>query len=207
MRRLPWAVCVPIALLACAPAAATGPVGPGRDHARIDAAAVATHGRLAVNQAAGTGNVQANLAALAVASPQGLGLSGVDARQTAASGDATRDLSAAITAGAFGSTRGLLSINQAAGSGNAQANLLSIAQGNGLSDVAPAGLDDTVLAAVTGAPLAPASTLDPSGLRHVEIADAAFQGSQGVVQVNQTAGVGNQSSNAVVLQLPGGAPP
>ena len=29
----------------------------------------------------------------------------------------------------------------------------------------------------------------------------------GVVQVNQTAGVGNQSTNAVVLQLPGGAPP
>ena len=33
----------------------------------------------------------------------------------------------------------------------------------------------------------------------------AFARSQGVVQVNQTAGVGNTSVNAVVLQLPGGA--
>ena len=38
------------------------------------------------------------------------------------------------------------------------------------------------------------------------IADDAFRGSQGVVQVNQTAGVGNASTNAIVLQLPGGTP-
>jgi hypothetical protein len=38
------------------------------------------------------------------------------------------------------------------------------------------------------------------------IADDAFRGSQGVVQVNQTAGVGNSSANAIVIQLPGGSP-
>lgn len=198
-----------LALLAAAPVAATGPTPPPRDHARIDAnAALASQGRIAVNQAAGSGNAQANLAALAVANGGGVGVVAVDAQQSVAQGGGTgRDLAAVIGAGAFGAAQGLVSVNQAAGSGNAQTNLFALAQGTGLPATGGVGLDDSVLAAVAGAPLSPASTWDASAPRHVEIADTAFAGGQGVVQVNQTAGVGNQSSNAVVLQLPGGAPP
>lgn len=180
-----------------------------RDHAHIDASAgAASQGRIAINQAAGTGNAQSNLAALALSATGGVGLAGVGSRQsTPATGDRGRDLAAVIGAGAFGATQGLVSVNQAAGSGNAQSNLFALAQGTGLPTDGGVGLDDSVLAAVAGAPLSPITASDASAPRYVEIADTAFAGGQGVVQVNQTAGVGNQSTNAIVLQLPGGAPP
>lgn len=199
-----------LALLAGPAAHATGvPATPGlpRDHARIDgAAAMATQGRIAVNQAAGTGNAQANLAALATSS--GIGVAGATAQQhVLPTHGGTRALGTTIGADAFRAVQGLVSVNQVAGSGNAQANLFALGTGTGPAAFDAAPLDDGALADVAGAPLNPALTMAPSAPRTVEIAASAFRGGQGVVQVNQTAGVGNQSTNAVVLQLPGGTPP
>ena len=183
------------------------------DQAVSDGAAVSgAQGRIAVNQAAGTGNAQANLGALAT-SDGGLGLVGVHAAQkpgATAPALRERDAAARIQHGAFSGSQGVLSVNQIAGSGNAQANLFMVGQGpqgvvaagvHGIS-----GIDDAALADVAGDANTTEGAVVPSWRREAVIADDAFRGSQGVVQVNQTAGVGNSSTNAIVLQLPGGTP-
>lgn len=196
------------------------PVPPAVDQARIgDNAVRGASGRIAVNQAAGIGNVQANLAAIAL-SPQGIGRAHAQARQQPASAaDRSRTARVRIDGDAFAGSHGALAVNQVAGSGNAQANLFVVGQspfggasaaaviaglpGSAPTDIAPA--DDAALAAVAGEPT-PESTDTIAPIRRARIADGAFRGSQGVVQVNQTAGVGNFSTNAIVLQLPGGTP-
>lgn len=191
---------------------AAAPPLPHVSAAIADDAGRAARGRTAVNLAAGRGNLQANLAAISLSSNSGRGLVGLQLRQRPATGDRRVDASASIQGGAFAQSQGLLSVNQAAGSGNAQANLFAIGQHSsplaasgvaGLRDIA--GVDDAALAAVAGE--VPINTTDtPPPLREAVIAGDAFRGSQGVVQVNQTAGVGNSSANAIVLLLPGGTP-
>jgi hypothetical protein len=167
-------------------------------------------GRGAINEAAGQGNTQANVAALALT--QG-GQAPIDLQvhqhpQSPPAG-VRRDASVRIEAFALSNTRGLLSVNQVAGSGNAQLNLFALGNTD-IAIAAPglAGLDDAALAAVAADPNPnPTVGADASPrLRQAVIADDALRGSQGVVQVNQTAGVGNFSTNAIVLQLPGSAP-
>ena len=168
-------------------------------------------GRGAINLAAGSGNAQANLSVIALAAG-GHGATALRIRQDMQMSPAQlaelrqRDASARIDGNAFAGSTGLLSVNQVAGSGNAQLNVFALGNaGAAIAASGPAGLDDAALAAVAGGnPTEGAEA--PHGLRQVEIADGAFRGSQGVVQVNQTAGVGNVSANAIVLQLPGGTP-
>ncbi|OHE84009.1 MAG: hypothetical protein A2579_08415 [Lysobacterales bacterium RIFOXYD1_FULL_69_11] len=183
------------------------------DQATVDGtAARGAQGRIAVNQAAGTGNAQANLGAIA-SSDGGLGIVGVHAAQhpgATAPALRERDAAAHIQGGAFSGTQGVLSVNQIAGSGNAQANLFMVGQGPqgvvaaGVHGIT--GIDDAALADVAGDANTTEGAVAPSWRREAVIADDAFRGSQGVVQVNQTAGVGNSSTNAIVLQLPGGTP-
>lgn len=187
-------------LIACVPFAVVA-TPPGGDRARIADAASGVQGRTAVNQAAGVGNVQANLAAIALAphAPVALNL-----RQHTDAAVPGRDASVSIDAGAFAGSRGLLSVNQAAGSGNAQANLFAIGDVRRIAGHI-AGVSDAVLAAVAGNPGTEGAAAPPV-LREATLGGDSFVGSQGVVQVNQTAGVGNASVNAIVLQLPRGTP-
>jgi hypothetical protein len=189
-------------------AAGTAPVS--INDARIgDTAGHHASGRIAINQAAGTGNAQANLAAIAL-TPDGLGVIGLQSRQAVFAGDRNRDASARIDGGALRGSDGLLSINQVAGAGNAQANVIGIGQGSaGLAGLllaqGVAGLEDAALASIAGdAPAEGTTTATP--LREAVITGDALRDSRGVVQINQTAGVGNRSANAIVLLLPGGSP-
>lgn len=178
---------------------------PGHDQAGIAGqAGNAVAGRVALNQAAGSGNTQANLAALALPA-DGHGGAAVRVRQQPASGARDRAASAQLQGGAFTGSRGLLSINQIAGSGNAQANLFVVGRQTAATAVLVAGVDDAALAAIAAEP-GTGDRAAPAALRDARIGDDAFRGSQGVVQLNQTAGVGNLSTNAIVLQLPGGTP-
>lgn len=184
------------------PPNAGAPLG---DQARILQDAVAgAQGRIAINQAAGVGNTQANLAAIAI-SPDGRGLVDLHAHQQTQAGNPLRAASARIEGQTFTDASGLLSLNQAAGSGNAQLNLFAIGHGDAMANAnVIAGLDDAALAAVAGDNRTEGAEVS-SMVRTATIEGGAFRGSQGVVQVNQAAGVGNASVNAIVLQLPGGA--
>lgn len=201
---------IAVALPARAQEAATAPSPP----APLDQAHAADHagkgavGRTAVNQAAGSNNVQVNLAAIAIAA-NGVGAVDLRSAQSASPGDRLREASARIEGQAFSGTQGLLSVNQAAGSGNAQANLFALGNGGATPFTPPggaiAGLDDAALASVAGERTTETAGTMPRP-RQALIADDALRGGQGVVQVNQTAGVGNASTNAIVLRLPGGTP-
>ncbi|MFZ5655800.1 MAG: hypothetical protein ACOY37_01840 [Pseudomonadota bacterium] len=188
-------------------AAASGATEPGpaerlaRDVSRIDEDfASNVDGRTAVNIAAGAGNAQANVATLAA----GAGESTSRASQQLSALVDARDAVADIGGSALASGRGLTSINQAAGAANAQANLIAIGIGAGIDLVQ--AVDVELAGVATGtAPDASAAT-EASATREARIGGAAFQGPQGVLQINQTAGTGNASANAIVLQIPGGAP-
>lgn len=193
--------------LAAVPVAAqTAPdASPRHDQARIQhGAATGLSGRIAINQVAGVGNAQANLAVIAIAE-QGQAVFDLGARQQVAGGDRLRAASARISGQALNDASGVLSLNQAAGSGNAQLNLFAIGHGAAVPGAnLIAGLDDAALAAVAGDNRTEGAEASPV-IRTASIDADALRGGRGVVQVNQTAGVGNASVNAIVLQLPGGA--
>lgn len=175
-----------------------------QDLARLDGN-VGEHadGRTALNLAAGVANAQANVAALAI----GAGQVHSAASQEVAASVAPRDALAEIGGSVLASGRGLTSVNQAAGAANAQVNLLAV--GTDASVALVQAIDVDLLAGVTAreaAPVGATANDGPVATREARIGGAAFQGPQGVLQINQTAGVGNASANAIVLQLPGGAP-
>ncbi|MGY4514644.1 hypothetical protein [Lysobacter sp. HA18] len=193
-------VAVAVLLLAIAPIAAAQ----SHDESRIDGNAAANvSGAASLNVAAGTGNAQANLRAIAIGDV-GLALAfGAQSVDTTGA-DLTRSAKATISGNALGNSTGVVGLNQAAGSANAQANLVAIGTAAGAGFVQ--SVDESALAA-TAAP-ASTSTTTPtsSGTREARIDAGAIAAPSGVMQINQTAGVGNASTNAIVLQLPGGTP-
>jgi hypothetical protein len=158
-------------------------------------------GRISVNQAAGSGNAQANLAVISLGASADN--SQVDLRANQAT-DGVAPIAAArssITDGAFSESSGLLSVNQTSGHGNTQVNAFLLGNGN----LEVSSLTDTELSATHTQSGSTDGAETSSGLiRETHIGDDAFRASHGVVQVNQSSGVGNSSANAIVLRLPGG---
>lgn len=198
LRHAPWWL---IGCLLATAIAGDGRAQPPLDRAVIGDAGRGLDGRAAINQAAGQGNAQANQAALALTA-DGIALAAANAHQHVERPDpiaAARRAQARIDAGAFAGASGLLQLNQSAGAGNAQLNQFALARG-------AAALDDAALAQIAGPPPAPLENRRAPSLRDAAIADDAFRGGHGVLQLNQTAGAGNASVNAIVLRLPGSAP-
>ncbi|WP_298393853.1 hypothetical protein [uncultured Azonexus sp.] len=156
------------------------------------------HGVIAVNQAAGDDNQQANLRAFAGNSDSASIDASVLLDQSATNAPVRADgVMQAHVAAAFQSMRGVLSINQVAGAGNRQGNLVSIGRGHGGEVLSDRVLSENV--AVSPSPAAvEAST---TKVRQVSIDDNAFVGARGIVQLNQTAGVGNQSANLLGIRI------
>jgi hypothetical protein len=155
-----------------------------------------SRGRNVVNMAAGDANAQQNAAAIAL-SPNGNASIGLFTQQNLhqnSSSSPGMSISG-IGGNAFTNTMGALSINQTSGTGNAQVNGMAI--GIGLDvDV----MSENMLSNMsTGAGLAAREPDD--GTRSATIADSAFTGSRGLVQVNQSAGSGNSTANNFVLQI------
>ncbi len=159
-------------------------------------------GRFAVNMTAGDSNVQANAAAVALGTQGGpaIGLvSGIqitDPRQAGLPDIAT----ASIGGNAFAHSSGLISVNQSSGVGNAQANGAAFAMG--FEEV----IAESVLSAATSNAV-PAGAGAGKSHQAVSIADTAFDGAHGLVQVNQSAGSGNSTANNFALQVQLGAKP
>ena len=155
-----------------------------------------SRGRNVVNMAAGDANAQQNAAAIAL-SPNGNASIGLFTQQNLHQNSSTSPgmSVSGIGGNAFTNTMGALSINQTSGTGNAQVNGMAI--GIGLDvDV----MSENMLSNMsTGAGLAAREPDD--GTRSATIADSAFTGSRGLVQVNQSAGSGNSTANNFVLQI------
>lgn len=195
MKRCLTPVCLLFGIALAQPVAAQS-----LDQSRIgESAAQGASGRLSVNQAAGVGNGQVNLMAVA----QGKASSAsAQSNQTALNPDTARAASSDIQAGAFGGFHGALALNQTAGANNLQSNLLVIQASDGVATTDDATLAHTV--AIVAAPTEGAGSA-PEVAREARIDANAFRGASGVLQVNQSAGVGNSATNAVVVKLPASA--
>ncbi len=158
-------------------------------------------GRVAVNQVSGQGNIQANLAALST------GEAGVVSVQLVGRAPAGLSTSSRMAGASFNGATGLVSINQASGSGNAQVNVAVIAPNASIGQQQLRHIEPLADSALSGVAVqgrrqdtAPAS----EGRQDASIASTALRNTSGVVQVNQTAGTGNVTSNVFVLRPPAG---
>ncbi len=138
-------------------------------------------GVFAVNQTAGNGNVQSNVAVI--------GKGGAPSVHQSAVLAPSETGHVSIGDFAFSSVSGILQVNQSAGTGNAQANVVYVSD-NALSAAVPQQ------STPTGAPAS-------NGANLITVAKTAFVGARGIVQVSQVAGTSNCTANTFALQLPG----
>ncbi|ELC7363285.1 hypothetical protein [Stenotrophomonas maltophilia] len=169
------------------------------DVARIDGHALAgANGAIAVNQAAGDLNVQANLRGIAKGDRTDVAINTRQLQQ------GNRVLSGPLQATAFiggdvlAGASGIASINQASGIANTTRNVVS-------ATLARQGIretDDTALAA-EGSALAGGRDDTgrgvATGTRSAGVASTALRGFDGVLQLNQIAGNGNNTANVLGL--------
>jgi hypothetical protein len=197
------------ALLAVAPAVQAG----DDDYAtmlgflassRIDGHAMhGSTGTSAVNLSAGDFNQQANLRAIANS-----GQARIQSQQRQQDNRADRPYVALASIGgvAYSGGQGLASINQASGSGNAQLNAVAAGLATqGIRETTDGALSAAVSASA-GGQQADDRDMPGGGLRAVAVEASAMQGYRGVLQLNQAAGSGNATGNALVLSLPGSPP-
>ena len=198
--RLPMAL---LFALAAAPVAADdyGAMLGYLTQSRVDGSAFSgASGALALNVAAGDLNQQSNLRAIAIATRA---IASTDVRQ-ARRGDRTTspDAASAVIAGrAFSGASGLAGINQASGSGNAAFNAVALA-------LAQQGIRETDDDHALSAAFASAGQQHDfergsatAGRRVASVDSTALQGFEGVLQLNQVAGAGNDTGNVLSMSL------
>jgi len=160
-------------------------------------------GVLGVNMASGDSNLQSNATATAFSAANGRAMAQANVVQAIDSGQfSVPDMAVAkIDGNAFSNAAGAIGINQAAGAINAQANSVAIAVGVGAEVTADAELAQTVSG------IAPTTVSANDGhYRETTVADTAFKGAHGIVQVNQSAGIANATGNSFALRVQLGAP-
>ncbi|QGW77798.1 adhesin [Pseudomonas alkylphenolica] len=181
-----------LATFCSAPAFAQSPV---IDNATIDSSGKQYQGNLSVNQAAGDLQQQVNVRAFAV----GHGASATtEVRQRLRTRvDPAIDAHSSIQGDAFSNGNGALGVNQSTGTSNQQANALRISL-----STQPQSLDDSVLMQQNVTLINGSDPTDSApGHRQVTTSDQAFTGSRGVIQLNQSAGVGNRMANTLSVRV------
>ena len=152
-------------------------------------------GNFNVNHAAGDQQQQTNVRAIAIGTDAGATTRVIQTIDTAA--NPSMNAKATISGSSFSNGNGVLGVNQSAGANNQMANAMRISISAG-----PQSVDDSALSQQNVA-LQPNSgaTGIPIGSRQVAISDQAFTGSRGVIQVNQSAGVGNRMANTLSIRV------
>lgn len=165
---------------------------------RIDGEVMSNaQGRMAVNEAAGDNNMQFSGAAIAVDSDLSDTL--IISDQHVRLGDIPGPMRnrATIEGNAFSSARGAISINQVSGAANSQANAFAISFGMQSEVLSDIELEQS--AAISNLDILKENPVRNRG--QVTIGEASFKNAQGIIQINQTAGVANQSANAISIRV------
>lgn len=183
-----------LATLCSASALAQSPV-PVLNNATIDNSGAQYQGNFSVNQAAGDLQQQANARAIATGREAAASTQIRQRQQSIV--DPNMGASASIQGDAFSHGSGALGVNQSAGASTQQANALRISLSS-----QPQSIDDSVLLQQNVALINSSDPTDTSpGYRQVTTGDQAFTGSRGVIQLNQSAGVGNQTANTLSVRV------
>ncbi|WP_460928360.1 adhesin [Pseudomonas sp. MC6] len=182
-----------LALLGCTTAMAADPGSVNK--ANIQDSGVQYRGNFNVNQAAGDQMQQTNVKAVAIGTESHATTSVMQKIDTPAS--RSMDASATIGGTSFSNGNGILGVNQGAGANNQMANVTRVS-----ISAAPQSVDDSALSQQNVALLPSSGATGTSpGSRHVTTSDQAFTGSRGVIQVNQSAGVGNRMANTLSIRV------
>ncbi|MFL9998249.1 hypothetical protein PQR34_42165 [Paraburkholderia sediminicola] len=154
-------------------------------------------GVIAINETSGLDNAQGN---------QGVFTSGqvainlIASAQSSTTDAKTTSAKAAIGSNAFSNTSGLIEVNQSAGAGNLQRNSAVIGSGPIGAEIVADGVLATTISRGGGL----GRSGDSHDSREALISQDALRNVSGIVQINQTAGAGNVSSNSFVLRPPAG---
>ncbi|WP_460064493.1 adhesin [Pseudomonas sp. S2_H08] len=182
-----------LALLGCTTVMAADPSSMNK--ANIQDSGVQYRGNFNVNQAAGDQMQQANVKAVAIGTESRATTSVMQKIDTPAS--RSMDASATIGGTSFSNGNGILGVNQGAGANNQMANVTRVS-----ISAAPQSVDDSALSQQNVALLPSSGATGTSpGSRQVTTSDQAFTGSRGVIQVNQSAGVGNRMANTLSIRV------
>ncbi|VVM79555.1 hypothetical protein PS862_05814 [Pseudomonas fluorescens] len=183
-----------LALLGCTSAMADSGVRV-MNNADIHDSGTQYNGNVSVNQAAGDQQQQTNIRAIAIGT-EGAATTRVH-QKIDTPANSSMNAKATISGSSFSNGNGVLGVNQSAGANNQMANVLRIS-----ISAAPQSVDDSALSQQNVALLPTSGTAGiPIGSRQVAISDQAFTGSRGVIQVNQSAGVGNRMANTLSIQV------
>ena len=182
-----------LALFGCASAMAAEPGSV--NNATIQDTGIQYRGNYNINQAAGDQMQQTNTKAIAI---------GTSASATTTvrqhidtPGNPSTNASATIGGTSFSNGNGILGVNQGAGANNQMANVTRVS-----ISAAPQSVDDSALSQQNVALLPSSGATGTSpGSRQVTTSDQAFTGSRGVIQVNQSAGVGNRMANTLSIRV------
>ncbi|MGY4817125.1 adhesin [Pseudomonas chlororaphis subsp. piscium] len=183
-----------LALFGC-PSAMADPGIQAVDTATLHNSGARYNGNFNVNQAAGDQQQQTNTRAIAI---------GTDAQATTVvrqklgtPASSAIDASSSIGGNAFSNGNGVLGVNQGAGANNQMVNAMRVS-----ISAQPQSIDDSVLSQQNVALLPGSGATEASkGSRQVVTSDQAFTGSRGVIQVNQSAGVGNRMANTLSIRV------
>ncbi|MCJ7959381.1 MAG: adhesin [Pseudomonas sp.] len=183
-----------LGLLACTTAMADNP-SQVQDSATLVNSGSSYNGNLNINQAAGDQQQQTNIRAIAIGSNAKASTSVTQKLTTPA--DRTVNASSTIGGSSFSNGSGALGVNQSSGANNQMVNALRIS-----ISANPQSIDDSALSQQNVALLANSGASDAQqGSRQVVTSDQAFTGSRGVIQVNQSAGVGNRMANTLSIRV------
>ncbi|EZP66131.1 adhesin [Pseudomonas sp. P7] len=149
-------------------------------------------GVVSINQAAGNQQQMSNSRAIAL----GGQATNVNIQRQNGSVDPSLNAKAAIHGTSFTNGNGVLGINQSAGANNQSVNAVRISINPG-----PQSIDDSVLLQQNSTQLTDSGLTPTTGSRQVATSDQAFTGSRGVIQVNQSAGVGNRVANTLGITI------
>ncbi|MGB3127871.1 MAG: adhesin [Pseudomonas sp.] len=179
-----------LAALSCTTAMADS-----NNNATIDNSGKQYNGVVLINQAAGDQQQLSNNLAISVGHNAQTNvvitqkISGVPA-------DRALNANVSIQGNSFSNGNGALSVNQSAGARNQMINAVRISVNAG-----PQSIDDSVMSQQNVALATDSGLTSTTGSRQVATSDQAFTGNRGVVQVNQSAGVGNRVANTLNLRL------
>ncbi|TAN08518.1 MAG: hypothetical protein EPN38_02320 [Rhodanobacteraceae bacterium] len=172
-------------------------------HSRIDGSVLnGSSGAIALNVAAGDQNQQANLRVLAAGDTAAAYIR-AHQQQRDNRTEAPAVAHASIGGGALGRVSGLVSINQASGTANAQLNTASVV-------LAPPGIReassnqwfaDVCACTQQAASVVPGSPESRPRTRSAAVEGDALRGAQGIVQLNQIAGSHNLTANHLSIDL------
>ena len=179
-----------LAVLGC-----TAAMADSDNNTTLDRSGAHYNGVVTLNQAAGDQQQLSNNVVIAVGRNAQTNIA-VTQKNSGTPADRSLNAKATIQGNSFSQGNGVLSVNQSAGAQNQSINAVRISINAG-----PQSIDDSVMSQQTVALATDSGSTLTTGSRQVVTSDQAFTGSRGVVQVTQSAGVGNRVANTLNLRL------